>query len=157
MSRIPAGIRSEQFRPLPRKPGQRKYVGPGGEIVSEWQVRKLRAQEAGFTGPRQVTKLYASQEYPKLLESIAANEGRTLEDVSRDSEITNDFRQAFLRPNGTIRSWMEAQQEGSVCSYGRLILQVGAITAAAFYEYYKECYAPRGYAPNPNATETRSA
>ena len=128
--------RSEEFRPLPRREG-RGYVGPSGERVTEWFVRKLRASEAGYKSPREMTKLRKSPIFKEIIEKTAKESNVTQDEVALDPATVADFRKAFVTESGRVRSWSEAEQENPT-AVGRLLRDAGAISDQAYYRYFAQ-------------------
>lgn len=141
MAALPPGVRSTQFAPLPRRPGERKYIatsGPmQGQAVSEWTVRKLRAQEQGFGTPRQVTTAYASPRWREIVERTAAEKGITLDQAAANPDLNRAFIEAFVKGErpGHTRTWQEAE-EANARDAGYLLWSMGAITSQEYYRYF---------------------
>ena len=138
---IPSGVTSSQFRPLPRRPGERKFIatsGPmEGQTVTEWTVRQIRAQEQGFASPRQVTTAYASPTWRGIVERTAAEKGISLDAAAANRELNEAFFKGFVEGErkGQTRDWQEAE-ERNPAAVGYLLWQEGSITAAVYYRYF---------------------
>ena len=127
--------RSEEFRPLPRREG-RGYVSPSGERVTEWFVRKLRASEAGYKSPREMTEFRKSPIFKEIIEKTAKESNVTQDEVALDPATVTDFRKAFVTESGRVRSWSEAERQNPE-AVGRLLVDAGQITEQQRYLYFR--------------------
>ena len=138
---IPSGVTSSQFRPLPRRPGERKFIATSGPMegrtVTEWTVRQIRAQEQGFATPRQISTAYASPVWRSIVEKVAAHRGVSLDEAASDRELNDAFHRAFIQGErkGQTRTWDEAEEHDAQ-AMGYLLWQEGSITEAVYYRYF---------------------
>ena len=126
---------TEEFRPLPRREG-RGYVSPSGERATEWTVRKLRAAEAGYKSPREMTTFRKSPIFKEIIEKTARASNVTQDEVALDPATVADFRKAFVTENGRIRGWGEAERENPE-AVGRLLQDAGELKPQEYYLYFQ--------------------
>jgi hypothetical protein len=126
--------RSEEYLPLPRKQG-RGYVGPGGERVTEWFVRKLRSSEAGYASPKEMTVFRKSPVFREIIEKTAKQSNVTQDEIALDRATVADFRKAFVKEGGGFRTWAEAERANPE-AYGNLLRDTGDLSDQAYYLYF---------------------
>lgn len=127
---------SDQYQPLPRQKGTaRLYRAPDGQTVSEHFVRTLRSKERGFTSPRAETKAKRSEQFQVIVEEAAKHSGLSKKHVASDTMLNREFAQAFVKPDGTIRTWAEAEAHDP-SAVGQLLVDTGHLTQAQAYRYY---------------------